>query len=163
MPKKDLSHALPEVTFHCRPSNYTFKAEPARIQDDPDQEHHPFQYFAQCSYCSDEAPQAQHERSLLKAWANATGPRTAEGKAATARNLEGHPTPEEALRTRFNAMKHGLCAQEATYFPAPQANTAAAKPVMWTEASAALNPPAANRPSSSRCTMRHSNSEIRNT
>ena len=56
--------------------------------------------------------------SLLKGWQNATGPKTPEGKAATAANLEGHPTPEESLRTRFNAMKHGLAAKTATYFPA---------------------------------------------
>lgn len=47
-----------------------------------------------------------------------TGPRSAAGMAAVSRNLEGHPTPEEARRTRFNAMKHGLFAQTATYFPA---------------------------------------------
>ncbi|MFZ5658749.1 MAG: hypothetical protein ACOY5C_02705 [Pseudomonadota bacterium] len=52
------------------------------------------------------------------AWRKATGPRTAEGKARTAANLEGHPTPEEAQRTRFNAMKHGLFAEVATYYPA---------------------------------------------
>ncbi len=34
-----------------------------------------------------------------------------------AANLEGHPTPEETLRIRFNAMKHGLSAKTATYFP----------------------------------------------
>jgi hypothetical protein len=54
----------------------------------------------------------------MKAHQTATGPRTDEGKAATARNLEGHPTAEEALRTRFNAMKHGMTARTATYFPA---------------------------------------------
>lgn len=47
-----------------------------------------------------------------------TGPKTPEGKAATAANLAGHPTAEEAKRTRFNAMKHGVFAQTATYFPA---------------------------------------------
>lgn len=51
-------------------------------------------------------------------WAKSTGPRTPEGKAAVTKNLEGHPTPEESLRTRFNAMKHGLRAEVATYFPA---------------------------------------------
>lgn len=54
----------------------------------------------------------------MKAHANATGPTTPEGKAAVTRNLEGHPTPEEAQRTRFNAMKHGMTARTATYFPA---------------------------------------------
>ncbi|WP_271008662.1 hypothetical protein [Paucibacter sp. B51] len=47
-----------------------------------------------------------------------TGPKTPAGQAASAANLAGHPTPEEALRTRFNAMKHGLNARVATYFPA---------------------------------------------
>lgn len=55
---------------------------------------------------------------MLKAWANATGPKTPEGMAATKANLAGHPTPEEAQRTKFNAMKHGLSARTATYFPA---------------------------------------------
>ncbi len=58
------------------------------------------------------------QRSLLKAYVNATGPRTDEGKAASAENLKGHPTKDEALRTRFNAMQHGLSARTATYFPA---------------------------------------------
>lgn len=68
--------------------------------------------------CHEEAAQAPWEKALLKAWQNATGPRTEAGKAATAANLEGHPTPEEALRTRFNGMKHGLSAKTAMYFPA---------------------------------------------
>ncbi|MCP3869698.1 MAG: hypothetical protein GY703_16720 [Gammaproteobacteria bacterium] len=54
----------------------------------------------------------------MRAHACSTGPRTAAGKAASAANLEGHPTPDEAQRTRFNAMKHGLYARTATYFPA---------------------------------------------
>jgi hypothetical protein len=57
------------------------------------------------------------EKNAMKAWAKATGPKTEEGKAASAANLDGHPTPDEALRTRFNAMKHGLNARTATYFP----------------------------------------------
>lgn len=47
-----------------------------------------------------------------------TGPRTPEGIAAATKNLEGHPTPEEARRTRFNGLKHGLFARTARYFPA---------------------------------------------
>ena len=115
---KDRSKPLSEINFYCRPCFQSFKAEPGRVEDAPDAEHHPFEYFAPCPKCGAECEQAAWEKGLLKAWANATGPRTEEGKAATAANLEGHPTREEALRTRFNAMKHGLSARTATYFPA---------------------------------------------
>jgi hypothetical protein len=87
------------------------------VADAPEREHHPWRYFADCPKCHAEVEQAAWERALLKAWQNATGPTSEEGKAATAKNLEGHPTPEETKRTRFNAMKHGLSARTATYFP----------------------------------------------
>jgi DTW domain-containing protein YfiP len=38
--------------------------------------------------------------------------------AKVGKNLEGHPNSEAQLRTRFNAMKHGMAAKTATYFPA---------------------------------------------
>jgi hypothetical protein len=118
MPKFDPGTPRALVTFQCRPCKKTFEAEPARTEDAPELEHHPFRYFADCPGCGAEVAQAPWERALMKAWQNATGPRSDEGKAAAARNLEGHPTPEEARRTRFNAMKHGLHARSATYFPA---------------------------------------------
>lgn len=86
--------------------------------DAPEQEHHPFEYFAPCPKCGAECEQVYWERNAMKAWSKATGPKTEAGKAASAANLEGHPTPDEALRTRFNAMTHGLSARTATYFPA---------------------------------------------
>lgn len=97
---------------------HTFKAEPSRIESAPALEHHPYEYFGTCPKCGRESAQVNWEKNLLKAHANATGPKSAEGKAASAANLEGHPTREEALRTRFNAMKHGMNARVATYFPA---------------------------------------------
>lgn len=115
---RDRSKPLSEITFYCRPCYRTFKAAPARVEDAPDRDHHPYIYHGECPHCGSECDQASWERGLLKAWANSTGPRTEEGKAASAANLEGHPTKEEALRTRFNAMKHGLAARTATYFPA---------------------------------------------
>ena len=114
----DRSKQLSEVTFYCKPCVFTFKAEPDRIEDALEQEYHPFAYFAPCPKCGIERGQVHYERNLLKAWRHATGPKTETGKAATAANLEGHPTPDEALRTRFNGMKHGLYARVATYFPA---------------------------------------------
>lgn len=92
---------------------------PDLIEEDDEAEHHPYRYFANCPACEAEhQPQASWERALLKAHQAATGPITPAGKAATASNLAGHPTPEETLRTRFNAMKTGIAARTATYFPA---------------------------------------------
>lgn len=109
---------LNTVNFHCRSCGHRFEAVPAEIADAPDIAHHPYTYAAYCPECDAEAEQAAWERNLLAAHAKATGPRTDSGKAASAKNLDGHPTPEEAQRTRFNAVKHGLYARTATYFPA---------------------------------------------
>ena len=117
MAKKDTYSPLAEVTFRCPTCRVTWKAAPDRVEDDPGDEIHPWRYFARHE-CGQECSQAPFERGLLRAWRSATGPKTPEGIAATAKNLEGHPTPEEALRTRFNGMKHGLSARTATYFPA---------------------------------------------
>lgn len=116
--KRDGSQPLREITFQCKACAATFKAAPYRIDAAPEIEHHPFAYFGKCETCFTVCEQAPWERSLLKAWVNATGPRSADGIAATTKNLAGHPTPDEALRTRFNAMKHGLNARIATFFPA---------------------------------------------
>lgn len=109
---------LKTVAFSCPDCRHSWEAEPERIEAAPSQDWHPHAYFSTCPACGAEAGQAAWQRGLLKAWANSTGPRTPEGKAASAANLEGHPTPEEAKRTRFNAMKHGLFARTATFFPA---------------------------------------------
>lgn len=108
---------LDQTTFRCG-CGYLFDAVPGRIEDSQDTPWHPWEYFATCPDCGEEAPQQAQARHLLKMWAKATGPRTPEGKAAVTKNLEGHPTPEESIRTRFNAMKHGLYAEAAAYFPA---------------------------------------------
>ncbi len=86
--------------------------------DEPDRPWHPYRYVTPCPECGEDAEQAHWEVNLYKAKANATGPKTPEGIAAVTKNIEGHPTPEEAVRTRFNAVKHGLRANTATYFPA---------------------------------------------
>lgn len=122
MAKKDTYQPLQSVTFACPVCRVgarakVFKAAPSRVEDVPDDAVHPWRYFGRCE-CGAECEQAPFERGLIRAWRGATGPRTEAGKAAAARNLEGHPTPEEALRTRFNGMKHGLNAKTATYFPA---------------------------------------------
>jgi len=107
------------VRFGCDYCQHVWLADPERVDPDPACEYHPWRYFCACPACGN-ADQQQHpqERKLLKMWANATGPKTAEGKAKVRMNVAGHPTPEEALRTRFNGMKHGLNAEVATYFPA---------------------------------------------
>ena len=112
------SQSLDSVVFRCYDCRKNFERAPERVADEPARPHHPFRYFAACPICGAEVEQAQYEVNLIKAWCNATGPKTEDGKAATAKNLDGHPTPEEAKRTRFNAMKHGLNARVAQYFPA---------------------------------------------
>lgn len=109
---------LAKVRFRCKACAHVFHAEPAEVLDTPQEPWHPWRYAAPCPACDAPAEQDPAERALLKAWASATGPKTAEGKAKVAANLEGHPTPEAAQRTRFNALKHGLTARTATYWPA---------------------------------------------
>ncbi|MBN8922359.1 MAG: hypothetical protein BGP10_12370 [Rhodanobacter sp. 68-29] len=109
---------LDDVRFHCLDCDYRFEAKPVRVEDAPEDEWHPWRYVGTCPECGRECEQERQQRGLLKAWAHATGPKTAEGLASTAKNLEGHPTPEEARRTRFNGLKHGLNARTATYWPA---------------------------------------------
>ena len=116
-----MSHIRPRLdttTFRCDACIFTWDAAPDRVEDDDSTPWHPWAYFAHCPHCTEEVPQQPMARHLLKMWSKATGPKTPEGKAAVRENLRGHPTPEEAMRTRFNAMKHGLTAQVATYFPA---------------------------------------------
>lgn len=115
---KDWSDELQRVTFRCGVCRHTWTAAPDVVEPDPETEHHPYSYGATCPACdAKNQPQAAWERALLKAHQHATGPKTPQGLAATTANLAGHPTPEEALRTRFNGMKHGLNARTATYFP----------------------------------------------
>lgn len=117
--RKDWSKELDTVTFRCGVCRHTWDAAPDLVEPDDEVEHHPFAYFATCPVCdANHQPMAPWVRGLMKAHQSATGPRSTEGKAATAANLVGHPTREEALRTRFNAMKHGLSARTASYFPA---------------------------------------------
>jgi len=108
---------MSELTFECRPCKLTFVSanftiEAAENVGDCER------YYAECPQCQQQVPQIHWERSLMKAHRKATGPKTAEGKAKVRKNLEGHPTPEETKRTRFNNMKHGLNAKTAKYFPA---------------------------------------------
>jgi len=105
------------TNFRCC-NGHEFGSEPDRVVDEPEWYWHPFRYFCACPECGVEAEQDSKYRGLLKAHAHATGPKTEEGKAASAANLLGHPTPTEALKTRFNAIQTGIYAEVATYYPA---------------------------------------------
>lgn len=102
------------LTFKCGFCGLQFEAEPSRTEPMPERDYLPFEYFAQCRDCKHECPQAHWEVNLAKAWA---APRSPEGIAAVTANLKP-PTPEQAQRTRLNAMKHGAFAKVAQYFPA---------------------------------------------
>jgi hypothetical protein len=119
MPRKDWSARLDRATFRCGDCRRTFQAVPDLVDDDPDNAAHPFRYFANCPACgAQNVPQASWERALMAAHQAATGPITPAGKASAAANLAGHPTAEESRLIRFNAMKHGMEARTASYFPA---------------------------------------------
>ena len=102
----------PLVAFRCHRCQWTFDAEPSRVEDEPSRAH-PYRYFSVCD-CGEECEQAPWQVGIFCANANATGPKTPEGKAKVAKNLEGHSTE----LTRFNALKHGASAQTAVFFPA---------------------------------------------
>ncbi|MFP4162128.1 MAG: hypothetical protein ACLFSK_09150 [Ectothiorhodospira sp.] len=111
---------LKHVHFRCRFCGHSFEAEPDAVREDQDadSQHHPWRYEARCPSCGETAEQAPWERALQKAYTCSTGPRTQGGKDRVRENLRGHPTPEETDRTRFNALKHGLYARVATFYPA---------------------------------------------
>lgn len=124
---RDPFSQLKEVNFSCSDCRHKFAGEPDRVLDAPGRGH-PYQYFAICPICDAEAAQANWEQGLMASYGKHTGPKTPEGKSAAAENIAGHPTAEETIRTRFNAMKHGLKARVAKYFPAkpgsyPHCNT----------------------------------------
>ncbi|CAM8626532.1 hypothetical protein MCEMSHM24_02681 [Comamonadaceae bacterium] len=116
---QDWTAQLSTVNFRCGVCKHAWESEPDLIEEDPEQEFHPYQYFGDCPKCHAEGqPQAVWARNLMKAHQMSTGPKSAEGLARVSKNLEGHPNGEAVLRTRFNAMKHGMAAKTATYFPA---------------------------------------------
>ena len=106
-----------QLTFKCSGCESCFDTVPGRWVDEPARAH-PYRYFADCPECGEEVQQVAWQVGILCANARATGPRTPEGKAIAAKNLDGHPTPQEATITRFNALKHGASAKTAVYFPA---------------------------------------------
>ena len=116
---------LSDVRFLCTVCHHVWEGAPDRVHDCQD-DWHPWRYVGTCQHCGTiEQPQDPGQRRLLKMWAKATGPKTPEGKAKVTENVKGHPTPDEAKRTRFNAMSHGLNARVAKYFPAKPGKYAA--------------------------------------
>lgn len=116
---KDWTEQQTTVNFQCGACRHAWESEPDLIAPTPELEHHPYTYFGHCPACAAQnQPQASWARNLIKAHQASTGPKTAEGLAKVGRNLDGHPNAEAVQRTRFNAMKHGMSAKTATYFPA---------------------------------------------
>ncbi|MEI8634738.1 hypothetical protein P4S72_27235 [Vibrio sp. PP-XX7] len=102
------------ATFKCSACHYTFRNTPSRVEDEPKRAH-PFRYFAICERCGAEVQQAPWEVGQFCAALAATGPRTIEGKARSAANL--NEISDRSL-SRFNALKHGANAKTALFFPA---------------------------------------------
>lgn len=107
------SDPLSSVTFRCRPCAWTFDAEPARIEEEPEIEQHPWSYYAPCPHCGEECAELAQHRNLRLALGKHKGP-------ANPYWLDGKRTmtAEQKARNRFNGMKHGHAAKVATYFPA---------------------------------------------
>lgn len=95
---------------HVKPCGFRFEAEPEKEQDG--------RIVATCPACGELASQAAWQVNLMRAAGLQTGPKTAEGKIASASNLEGYPTKDQQVITRFNAMQSGVFAKTATVFPA---------------------------------------------
>ncbi len=109
---------LQTVDFRCEDCGERFTSPPATTEPDDSRPWHPWYYTAPCPKCGEPITnQCPQQRGLLKAWAHATGPRTPEGLANSASNLDGHPTPEETKITRMNSLKHGGYANTVSYFP----------------------------------------------
>ena len=115
--RTDNNNPLLEVNFYCHRCRHKFTCEPLRVIDAPER-HHPYLYYAECPECSHTAEQSHWEKGLMAAYGKGTGPKTAEGKAKVALNLEKTHTPEIHARTRFNGLKTGLHATVLNYFPA---------------------------------------------
>lgn len=110
------------VKFLCHGCLERWQGEPERVDDAPEDSWHPWRYFHTCPECGTEATQDPSERGLLKAWALANGPSTPEGlqraREAGAEAARKPKDPSVLARTRFNALKHGLHARVATFYPA---------------------------------------------
>lgn len=102
------------ITFKCASCDYTFKSEASRIEEEPNRAH-PYRYFAICDSCQREVQQVPWEVGQFSAVLAATGPKTTEGKAKSAANLQA---VSDRGVSRFNALKHGANAKTALFFPA---------------------------------------------
>lgn len=105
----ELTERKTATTFYCHACKQAFDAAAARTEDRPDSPH-PFEYFAPCPDCAAECTEAHWLQNLYAAWQNITGTKS---PAASAKNL---PPPGDP-RAKFNALKSGLFAQKAKYFP----------------------------------------------
>lgn len=99
------------TTFRCNSCKQNLELPVERVEDLPAEELHPFEYFAHCPTCRSEIKEAPFLKNLYRAWSNITGTKSPEKSAA---NL---PSPNDPRR-KFNALKSGIYAKAAKYFPA---------------------------------------------
>lgn len=109
------------IDFVCHHCGHRWHGPPARSNPCEERPWHPWEYHATCPQCdTEDCPQQPRQLGLFKAWGNATGPKTVEGKAKCASNLpEKVEHSEEGKKAyRFNRLTTGLSARTATFFPA---------------------------------------------
>lgn len=99
------------TTFRCFKCYQNHELQIERVEARPDLEPHPFEYYAHCPTCKSELKEAPFIKNLYKAWLNPTGTGSPE---ISSKNL---PAPSDPRR-KFNALKSGLFAKKAKYFPA---------------------------------------------
>ena len=98
------------TTFWCPHCRWRWEQEPERVEPSTDSPH-PFEYIAACPKCGTESNESPQLKALYHAWLNITA-----SKSPEISNLNLKQPPVE--RTRFNALKHGMYAKKAKYFPA---------------------------------------------
>ena len=98
--------------FWCPECRHRWEADAERVEPSVDSPH-PFEYFATCPKCGEQRNESPQIKGLYRAWLNITGSKSTE---ISNKNL----VPPDPEKFRFNALRHGMYAKKAKYFPAKE-------------------------------------------